>query len=349
MGVERAEIVLPARGRFDLRATVLSHGHEALAPFRWHDGARPFLERAEELPGGVVYHLTVRPTPGGVVLRVTGEDASEIEALAPLAARVRRSLDLDLDLAPFHRLCRGDPLLRSAVPLGLGRLLRGTSLFEDLVRSIARATRIDSGRTTAALAALGRRCPVRPELRAFPSPRALARLDVRKLAGRTGLGHRAAWVSALARDADTARLDLDAVARLPGPRLASRLARIPGVGRLTLARLLLLLGKHDCPVLDRAALGFAARAFGPAGPAGSTLESWVARRQPWGGLALWCAQALEVRAGAGPGADRAALRKRRGSRAPDRRGARSRGRGTHRPPRRGARRPPPRSGGGAPR
>ena len=345
--MERTEILLPARGRFDLRATVLSRSHDELAPFRWHDGARPLLERAEELPGGAVYHLAIRPVGDGVVLRVTGEDASEIEALAPLAARVRRSLDLDLDLAPFHRLCRGDPLLRPAVSLGMGRLLRGTSLFEDLVRSLASASATDASRlhTTAAIAALGRRCPVRPELRAFPSPRTLARLDVRRLAGRTGLGRRAAWVSALARETDAARLDLGAIERLPGKRLAARLARLPGMGRPTLAWLLLLLGQHDCPVLDRATLRFAARAFGPGGAAGCSLERWVARRQPWGGLALWCARVLDACAGARPEPDGAGLRRRRPSQPRARRGVRSRGRGTRRPPRRGARRRPPRSGG----
>src|SRR5262249_6999644 len=77
VALERAEIVLPARGRFDLRATVLSNGRHELPPFRWHEGARPVLERAEELPGGSVLLLAIRPAPDGVVLRVTGEDASE--------------------------------------------------------------------------------------------------------------------------------------------------------------------------------------------------------------------------------------------------------------------------------
>src|SRR5262245_9498156 len=110
VGMERTEILLPARGRFDLRATVLSRSHDELAPFRWHDGARPLLERAEELPGGAVYHLAIRPVGDGVVLRVTGEDASEIEALAPLAARVRRSPEPGLDLAPVPPPCPSDPL-----------------------------------------------------------------------------------------------------------------------------------------------------------------------------------------------------------------------------------------------
>src|SRR5262249_6749893 len=98
-------------------------------------------------------------------------------------------------------------------------------------------------------------------------------------------------------------------------------------------------------VLDRATLRFVARAFGPGGVAGCTLERWVARRQPWGGLALWCARVLEARAGDRPDPDDARVRRRRPARAPYRRGERNRGCGTRRPPRRGARRRPPRSGG----
>src|SRR5262249_4876237 len=196
VALERAEIALPARGRFDLRTTVLSRDRLALPPFRWRDGARPVLERAEELPGGSVLLLSIRPHPGGVVLRATGEDASEIEVLAPLAARVRRALDLDLDLAAFHRLCRRDPLLRRVAALGAGRLLRGTSFFEDVVAAVAAGG--SSGAATARIAALGRRCPAAPELRAFPQPRRLARMAVSRLE-RTGLGSRARLVSAVAK------------------------------------------------------------------------------------------------------------------------------------------------------
>src|SRR4030095_11094846 len=108
---ERPEIVLRARSRFDLRATVLSQDHAELPPFRWCDGRRPSLERAEELPDGSVHLLRIRQAPRGVVLEVTGRTAREIEVLAPLAIRVRRALALDQDLAHFHRACARDPLL----------------------------------------------------------------------------------------------------------------------------------------------------------------------------------------------------------------------------------------------
>src|SRR5262245_709132 len=177
MTLERAEIVLPARGRFDLRTTVLDWGHGPPPPYRWHDGRRPVLERAEELAGGSVHLLRIRPEPRGVVLEVTGRDAREIEVLAPLAARVRRALSLDVDLADFHRRCRADPLLRPLARVGLGRMLRGTSVFEDVVGVLAGSTGSSRADPSAIgrLVRLGRRVPAQPGVRAFPSPRILAR------------------------------------------------------------------------------------------------------------------------------------------------------------------------------
>src|SRR4029077_17624676 len=118
-------------------ATVMSRGPETLPSFRWRDGPEPVLERAEQLADGTVHLLVCRPARRGVVLEVTGRDAREIEVLAPLAARVRRALSLDVDLADFHRMCRADPLLRPLARAGMGRVLRVTSVFEDVVGVLA--------------------------------------------------------------------------------------------------------------------------------------------------------------------------------------------------------------------
>src|SRR5262249_42453947 len=164
----------------------------------------------------------------------------EIEVLAPLAARVRRALDLDLDLAAFHRLCRRDPLLRRVAALGAGRLLRGTSFFEDVVAAVA--ARGNSRPATPPSPAPRPRCAAAPDLRAFPQPRRLARMAVSRLE-RTGLGSRARVVSAVAK------LHLDGLEHLPPRQIAARLARTAGVDRATVAWLMLLLGHHDRPAL----------------------------------------------------------------------------------------------------
>src|SRR5262245_51409480 len=181
--LKTAEITLSARGRFDLRATVLSYGYYQLPPYHWEDGRKPVLRRAEQLPDGSVYLLEVRPAPAGVRLRVTGKDADELVALAPLAARMRKALRLDEDLRKFHRLCRRGPWLRRISQLQLGRMLRGTSLFEDLVKAIAWTNTTWPAAVTmiGRLGELGERCPVARWLHAFPTPERIAGLREARL------------------------------------------------------------------------------------------------------------------------------------------------------------------------
>lgn len=243
MAIERAQILLPARGRFDLPTLVRAQGTRLPPSFRWRDGRRPVLERAEQLADGSVYWLRIRPAATGVVLQVTGRDAREIEVLAPLAARVRRALFLDVDLAGFRRTCARDPLLRSATGL-----LRGTSVFEDVVAVLASAARgrDGAGSPIAGLAALGRRCPAQRTLRAFPDPAALARVSLRTLRA-LGLGRHADPVRMLARDVVRGRRDLDALGQLPLAAATRALRGIRGLGAVGRSRLLLTLGHFDVP------------------------------------------------------------------------------------------------------
>src|SRR5262245_21816227 len=291
MAVERAEIVLLARSRFDLRATVLSQDHAELSPFRWCDGRRPSLERAEELPDGSVHLLRIWQARRGVVLQVTGRDAREIEVLAPLATRVRRALALDQELADFHRACAREPLLRPGSRLGLGRVLRGTSVFEDVVKVLARGSAERDGvhRALVGLTTFGRRCTARPTLRTFPSPPALARVPLRRLAERTGLGDRSASIRALARAVVAGRRDLEGLEHLPTARAVRLLRSVRGLGPAEVARLLLVLGHHDVPLRDRAARSLVRRSLGGEH---ARLERWLHRQAPWRGRALWLALRL---------------------------------------------------------
>jgi len=295
-----AEIVLHAPDRFDLRATVLSHGYFELAPCRWRDGRRPVLVRAEALGPRRVYRLEIRPAPPrGVVLRATGHDADEAEVLAPLAARVRTALRLDHDLRDFRRLCRSSPSLRPLARLGAGRILHGTTLFEDLVKAIAWTNTTWAGAvaTIARLGALGPPCPVDRTLRAFPSAAALARIDADELRLRTGLGYRARHVAALARDVEAGTRDLDALAAavstLPRDTVVRELRTIAGVGPATAGYVAAMLGRTDVPVVDRATLRWMRAASGA-----STPEAVARRAARWGrfaGLALWWTQWLASR------------------------------------------------------
>ncbi len=316
MALERAEIVLPAHGPFDLRATVLARTAHPPQRYHWRDHARPALECAEQLSGSSVHLLRIRPASRGVVLEVTGRDAREIEVLAPLAARVRRALSLDLDLAAFHGVCAREPLLRPIARLGLGRMLRGTTVFEDVI-----AAMLASDPVFAAVVGLGRRCPARRGMHAFPDPATLARVPLRRLARITGSRERASHVLGLSRDLVAGRCDLDALSGLAAREAARRLRAIHGIGPRGVARLLLCLGFHDEAGRDRDARDFARSALGGDRTA---LETWLRRQAPWRGLALCFAPV------AADPAVLARLRRERPPGVPASRAGRTTGRGTPR-------------------
>jgi len=287
-----ADILLPARGRFDLAATVEAGPRPLGPPWTWHAGRRPFLRRAERLYGRRVFVLEVRPAPGGVVLRAIGPGTSEIEQLAPLAARVRRALQLDVDLGPFHRRCRADPALGWIARAGLGRVVRGTTPFEDCLRALLG----DEG--LAALLGVGARGA--GGLRACPSARELAAIDARGLRARTGLDARATAVARLARAVAAGTIDLrsldERAPHVSRPTLLRMLRRLPGAAGHTAAALALLLGHHERLARDPQMLRDAARILLPdASPTWPAMRRRLRSVAPFEGLAFSLCAARGVR------------------------------------------------------
>jgi hypothetical protein len=280
-----ADILLPARGRFDLVATVDAGPRPLGPPWVWRGGSRPVLRRAERLYGRRAFLLEVRPAPGGVVLRAIGPGTTEIEQLAPLAARIRRALQLDVDLGPFHRRCHADPALRWIARAGLGRVVRGTTPFEDCLVALL------GGDGLAALLGVGARCAGATALRACPSARDLAVIDARGLRARTGLDARAAAVVRLARAVVRGAVDLRTVdERAPlvsRAALLRMLRRLPGASAHTTAVLAPLLGHHEHILRDQDMLRDAARILLPgAAPTWPAIRRRLRGVTPWAGLAF---------------------------------------------------------------
>jgi hypothetical protein len=114
----------------DFRRTLGSHGVAALPPSRIDEEAWT-LEVT--LPSGRGAR-TVRVSEGRPgYARVEGATSS-------ILAQLRHMFRLDEDLAPFYALARDDPQLAWAAA-GAGRMLRGPTVFEDVVKTVCtRAT-----------------------------------------------------------------------------------------------------------------------------------------------------------------------------------------------------------------
>lgn len=173
---------------------------------------------------------------------------------ALVRAAVRRMLRLEEDFTSFHRLCRRSATHRRAAATRFGRLLRGQSLFEDVVKVICTCNTAWP-QTVAMIEGLVAHWGVPCEAtgtRGFPTPRRLARVGVLALRAQARVGYRAEFIHRLARDVADGRLDLSAIERFAGPSddLYRLLRRIHGVGDYAAAHLCMLLGRYDRLAID---------------------------------------------------------------------------------------------------
>lgn len=272
---------------------MLGYGYYELPPFHW-DGV--VLRRAESLNGRVVLlELSERPsrsprrtTP---VLSLSSDTALEPAAREELVRRARGMLRLDQDLSEFYALCRREPRLRRIPSLCLGRLLRGTSLFEDLVKAIAwtNTSWPQAVKMIRRLGDLGDPCPFAPDCRTWPGPRRIVEAGPRYLTREARLGYRAAYILELARRVVSGDLGLEKIEGIQdSEELARALLGIKGVGPASVAYLQAMLGHYTRPILDSATLAYLAKAhFGGRRPTAKQVERRFSAYGRWRGLVLW--------------------------------------------------------------
>ena len=278
---------------FSLRGTVLGYGYSQLPPFQW-DGA--VLRRAESLDSRV-YLLEVRErlsrSPGRATLALSLASDMPLSPTArqELVRRIRSMLRLDHDLSEFFALCRREPRLRKIPRLGLGRLLRGTSLFEDVVKAIAwtNTTWPQAVKMIQRLGDLGDSCPVAPACRTWPEPALILEAGPRYLKREARLGYRAAYILELAERVISGDLDLEKIEGIEdSATLAKALLGIKGVGPASVAYLQAMLGHYERPILDSATLAYLAEAhFRGRRPTARQVEKMLSAYGRWRGLILW--------------------------------------------------------------
>ncbi len=116
---------------FSFESTVVSHGWYLLAPFRWSREER--VLRRPEVLGRSVIDLEIAQKDGQ--LRVTGRVPAAAEK--GLRRKLGRMFQLDLQMSEFHASASLSPAHAWVVEARFGRLLCGSTLFEDIVKIIA--------------------------------------------------------------------------------------------------------------------------------------------------------------------------------------------------------------------
>jgi 3-methyladenine DNA glycosylase/8-oxoguanine DNA glycosylase len=227
----------------DLRRTLGSHGVASLPPSRIDEEAWT-LEVT--LPSGRGAR-TVRVSEGRAgYARVEGATSS-------ILAQLRHMLRLDEDLSPFYAVARDDPKLAWAAA-GAGRMLRGPTVFEDVVKTICTTNTAWGGTVrmvTALVEHLGVAAP--GGSRTFPRAAAMAGAGDEFYRDVARAGYRGAYLHALAEDVASGALDLEQLndPELPVEEVEARLLALPGVGPYAAAHVMLTsLGRYSHLVLD---------------------------------------------------------------------------------------------------
>ena len=231
-------------------------------------------------------------------MTVLGPAASD-RAIDDLEGSVRWVLRLDADLSAFYEAAASDPRLAWATT-GAGRMIRATSVFEDVVKTVCTTNCAWSAtiRMVHALVehlgepALGP-APDGPWGRAFPTPEAMADAGEPFYRDVVRAGYRGPYLLSLARSVAEGELDLEwfgraTVDELPDADLEERLLALPGVGPYAAAHIMMTLGRYHRLILDSwTRPTFAKKAGARAGVADAAIERRFRRYGPYAGLAFW--------------------------------------------------------------
>jgi 3-methyladenine DNA glycosylase/8-oxoguanine DNA glycosylase len=208
-----------------------------------------------------------------------------------LRARLRRMFQLDVDTSEFIALAAVSEHHRWVTEVEFGRLLCGSTLFEDVVKIIA-TTNTTWGQTKRMVELLVEKCGRRSPLgfAAFPAPEDIARFSAAQLQEDCRLGYRAKSIHTLATGIVSGDIDL---AALSDPSqttngLFSSYRTLPGIGPYGAAHLLAMDGRHDFIAVDSEFRRFVRETYhGGRRVADKTMLRRYAKWGRWKYLAYW--------------------------------------------------------------
>ena len=209
-----------------------------------------------------------------------------------VTASLRRVLNLDEDLAPFYRVAAADPDLAWAAE-GAGRMLRSSTVFEDVVKTICTTNTVWSATVkmvTALVDNLGEPS-AGAHGRAFPTPESMADAQDRFYTDVVRAGYRGAYLRTLATSVAEGSVDLEALLdpEVEDDEVRARLLALPGVGPYAAAHVMMLIGRHSHLILDSWTRPTYARLKRRKAIGDAAILRRFKRYGPYAGLAFWLA------------------------------------------------------------
>lgn len=270
---------------FSFRSTVRSHGWYDLSPFQLEDGRLTFVVSRGHDGRPVTVHVSEHPRG----LEIEVPEGIDIDGIK---ADVGHILRIDEDLADFYSRIEQTNEIMWAKRYGAGRLLRSSSVWEDLVKTICTTncswslTRIMVSNLVEKLGS-----ETNDGRRSFPTPSAMAAMPESFYRDEVRAGYRSPYFIELARAVDSGTTEPEAwlTSELSTSDLKKEMKRVKGVGDYAAENLLKLVGRYDGLALDSwLRAQFYTKHNGGKKCSDGKIARHYRKYGKWQGLAIWC-------------------------------------------------------------
>jgi 3-methyladenine DNA glycosylase/8-oxoguanine DNA glycosylase len=288
------ERIVAVERPFHLENAIKTHGWFQLVPYYWNQQQKKLFWATNLDESEIVLELNE-------IEQTSKKESCEIliSSSRPLLPsewqnaeqKFRHIFNLRLDLRGFYAVCEKYPILSRVTRLGMGRLLRSASLFEDIFKSIC-GTNIQwkqAAKCINAIAQLGKAVPP-SELRIFPGPAAIMEAGEAFLKETGRVGYRSSYLLDLCRrfvagEPEAAIIENGQMSRLD---MQKYFLSFKGVGPATARYLLALYGHFEELAVDSLVISFMTKThFGGITPTEKQIQDFYQEFGKWRYLAYW--------------------------------------------------------------
>ena len=238
----------------NLESTVKSHGWVNLPPFIWNEQKKR-LHRHENMDGKQVELILAQKNEKMMCSCYSSSVLSKFDK-SLLRERFLYMMGHEIQLDGFISLAKTlDPQIYKLANRGWARFLRGTSLFEDVVKTLF-TTNASWQFTQLMCRRLLEECPRQDQTIQnslfFPSLEEISEISVSVLEKKCKLGYRAQYLKNVAR----AFMEKDSFAGWSTSEVLSYLKGVKGLGEYSINHIGMLLGKYDQIPVDSEVRGY---------------------------------------------------------------------------------------------
>jgi len=272
---------------FEFKRTVLSHGWCELRPFEFDP---------ENWTLSMVFNLN-RPVSAKIYedenqLKIEVDGDLNSAAVSQIKEDVARIFRFNDDLDGFYQLLKNEKDLSWIARQKAGRLLRSTTVFEDLIKTICTTNcswSLTKIMVTNLVEKLGQTTTDGKML--FPSAEAMAEMPEEFYRNEIRSGYRAPYFKELADHIARGQLEVEhwLTTDISTKDLKKEMKQVKGVGDYAAENLLKLLGRYDGLALDSWLRGRFYQKHNDGNPCDDQkIQLHYERFGKWRGLVIWC-------------------------------------------------------------